>query len=368
MDTKKLILDCVNSILKKNTAIIYGVLSKVKGSPKQFYMESVCQSLEDSEYSVSFRLKEKHRNLDNQFKYHIEKEKREDKIAIVLQGPVRKEDDYTLRTVEYYRSLYPDAIVIVSTWSDENPIILDKIRACRCEVVMSDMPTYGGHLNINYQLVNTLAGLKKAKDLGATYVAKTRTDQCIEKPHAFEYMVNLLKQFPTANPERQNKRLITLSMNYGNMFYPYFMSDFLYFGTVDDVINVFSIPLDERKKFAMAPESSRRDYSEKMYAPEVYLMKHYLMNIGYKGDGTLEDYWKAVKESLICVDMKTLDLDWPKYNGKYSLHSFYGDYFWDDTPDKMKTVNFDFVNWFNLYSGSLIYRPEYEKYVDVIFK
>lgn len=368
MSTKKMILGFVNFIIKQNTRLIFGALSKIKVNPKQFYMESICQTLEDSKFSVSFRLKEKVKNTNCQFKYFSDWGKSEEKIAIVLQGPIRKEDNYTLRTVEYYKELYPNLIIVVSTWENEDPLILERIRACGCEVVTSSMPAYRGNLNINYQLVNSLVGIKKAKELGAVYVAKTRTDQCIEKPHIFEYMVNLLKQFPTANPKCQNQRLITLSMNYGNMFYPYFMSDFLYFGTVNDVLKVFSIPLDKREKFTMPPKSSRRDYSEKMYAPEVYIMKHYLMSIGYRGDDTLEDYWRAVKESLICVDIKTLDLNWPKYKGKYSLHSFYGDYFWDDTPDKMRTVNFDFVNWFNLYSGSLVYRPEYEKYVDVVFE
>ena len=167
---------------------------------------------------------------------------------------------------------------------------------------------------------------------------------------------------------KQKKRLVSLSMNYGNLFYPYFMSDFLYFGTVSDMLDLFSLPLDNRGKFDMPLESSKRAFSNAMYAPEVYIMKHYLMRCGCSGDGTVKDYWSAVKKYLICIDMKSVDLIWPKYEGKYCINTFYGDYFSDDDEKKLKTVNFDFINWLNLYSGTLKYKEEYEKLADIVFK
>ena len=57
-----------------------------------------------------------------------------------------------------------------------------------------------------------------------------------------------------------------------------------------------------------------------------------------------------------------------KYEDRYRMHHYYGNYFEDDSREKLKTENFDFENWINLYSGILQYRPEYEKYADVIFK
>ena len=82
----------------------------------------------------------------------------------------------------------------------------------------------------------------------------------------------------------------------------------------------------------------------------------------------IKDYWEGVSKYLICVDMNTLDIYWPKYEGKYRLHEFYGAYFEYDSVEKVKTANFDFVNWLNLYSETLKYDPVYEKYADEIFK
>ena len=103
-------------------------------------------------------------------------------------------------------------------------------------------------------------------------------------------------------------------------------------------------------------------------APEVYIMKNYFQLLGCAGDDTIKDYWTGVKNNLICISMKDLDIVWPKYEERYRMHHYYGNYFEDDSRDKLKTENFDFENWINLYSGILQYRPEYEKYADVIFK
>lgn len=364
MKRREKYLHIMDRIIRKNTRTIFSLLNKIKKNPESFYMESVCKSLSGRTYDVFFMLKPTDKRTEQQFIYHS----RQEKLAIVMQGPIRTENDYTVKTLEYYKEMYPDALVIVSTWNDEDESVIQKIKSCADAIVLSEKPKYSGHLNINFQLVNTYAGIKKARDMGAKYIAKTRTDQCISKPHVFEYMVNLLSSFPSGRKITQKNRMITLSMNYGNMFFPYFMSDFMYLSTTEEMMKMFSVELDQRPRFIMPEQSSRRAYAEAMDAPEVYIMKHYLMKLGYRGDDTIEDYWDAVKQSLICVDIKTLGLDWPKYDSKYPLHSFFGEYFIEDNPEKMKTVNFDFVNWFNLYSGSLVYKPEYEKYADVIFK
>lgn len=114
--------------------------------------------------------------------------------------------------------------------------------------------------------------------------------------------------------------------------------------------------------------ATRREFSKLMIAPEVYIMKNYFQLLGCTGDDTIKDYWTGVKSNLICVSRKDLDIVWPKYEDRYRMHHYYGNYFEDDSIDKLKTENFDFENWINLYSGILQYRPEYEKYADVIFK
>lgn len=223
---------------------------------------------------------------------------------------------------------------------------------------------------VNYQLVNSLGGIKKAAELGVEYIAKTRTDQKICRLHFLDYCKALLQNFPNQSDEsKENGRIVTLSMTYGNLFYPYLISDFFYFGKTSDMLKLFSIPLDTRERYVkIKKNATRREFSRLMIAPEVYIMKNYFQLLGCTGDDTIEDYWTGVKSNLICISRKDLDIVWPKYEYRYRMHHYYGNYFEDDSREKLKTENFDFENWINLYSGILQYRPEYEKYADVIFK
>ena len=354
----------IDKRLQDIASVTYKGIKRVKKHPEEFYLRMACKAIKSNKMDAAFKLSPIKVNAF----YRAELNQQFESFAIVVQGPIRVEDDFTIESVKYYRTLYPKAGIIVSTWNDENPEILKRLRAAGADVLLCEKPSFGGHLNINYQLKNSREGILEAHKKGFQYIAKTRTDQRISKPFIFEYMINLLKQYPSGAPQKQKQRLVTLSMNYGNMFYPYFMSDFFYFGTADEMVRLFSIPTDDRKPFKMASGSSKREYAKYAYAPEVFIMKSYMKSLGCSGDCTIKDYWEGISKYLICVDMKTLDIYWPKYEGKYRLHEFYGDYFEYDSDETLKTYNMDFVNWLNLYSGSLQYKPQYEKYADVIFK
>ena len=176
-----------------------------------------------------------------------------------------------------------------------------------------------------------------------------------------------MNAYPSQKSNFQNKRLVTLSMNYGNMFYTYFISDFFYFGTAEEMMRLFCIDIDDRDQFSMPSHSTRKDFAKAEYAPEVFLIKKYLKSLGCSCEDTVEAYWNAVRKYLICVDIKMIDLDWPKYEFHFADHVMSGTFFGDDNELKLKTANLDFVNWINLYSGALKYAPEYEQYADVLF-
>lgn len=359
-NTKKYIDTMLEGLVK----MPYKLIKNAKKNPEEFFLRAACKAAESKKMDAAFRLIPVKEEKFTRARLTLTT----DSFAIVMQGPIRCENDFTVETVKFYKRLYPNAEIIVSTWKDENEEEIKKVQNAGAEVLLCEKPSTGGHLNINYQLKNTCEGIYEAQKKGVQYIAKTRTDQRISKPYVFEYMINLMKQYPTGDSSKQKQRLIALSMNYGNMFYPYFMSDFFYFGTAEDMGKLFTITSDNREPFKMPLNSTRRQYSDGAYAPEVYIMKNYLKRMGCTGDGSIEDYWSGVSRYLICVDLKMLDIYWPKYDGKYKLHEFYGDYFESDSAEKVKTMNFDFVNWLNLYTGTLKYSPEYEKYADVIFK
>jgi len=94
--------------------------------------------------------------------------------AIVMQGPLCGEDNFTAETVRLYGKLYPDVLVVVSTWKDEDSKIIEELlNEKNCEVVLNEYPEHSGILNLNYQVVSTLGGIKKAKELGKQFVFKT---------------------------------------------------------------------------------------------------------------------------------------------------------------------------------------------------
>lgn len=345
----------LNIDLWKKILMLFG------GDPVNFIMREACRKTENHEYSISYRLKPK--KSEQIMTYPVKKNYSD--LAIVLQGPLRCEDHYTAETVRFYRAMYPGAVIIVSTWDTENKNEIDKISEAKGLVVLSTAPDTPGNLNINYQIVNSRAGIEKAVELGAKYICKTRTDQRICKPHVFDFLLNLLNAFPPQAEGVQDKRLLTLSCNYGNMFYPYFISDFFYFGTANELMRLFSVGMDKRPKLQMPINSTRRDYSEKDFAPEVFLIKNYLSCLGFSCENSVKAYWDAIYRYLICVDIQMIDLDWPKYESHFAEHSASGLYFKDDDCRKLKTANFDFANWFNLYNGVIKYTPEYEAYADV---
>ena len=54
-------------------------------------------------------------------------------------------------------------------------------------------------------------------------------------------------------------------MPYGNMFQPFYISDFFYFGKSNDIKKLFYISLDKRDKGGFSKGASKREMAEKEY-------------------------------------------------------------------------------------------------------
>ena len=289
-------------------------------------------------------------------------------FAIILQGTLCSKDDMTLNSIKYYKKVYPYAKIIVSTWNDEPEEEINKLLCCGAIIVKSELPKERGIINVNYQLINSLAGVKKAKELGCEFSVKTRTDQRVCKAFIFDMMISAVKLFKGLGT--QKGRIVTLGVGGGGMFIPYHTCDFLYLGHTDDLINLFSVPLDFRKDVEnrrdVIAKFTRRQCAEQELGPEIYIMKHYCEDVlGLKCRNTVEDYWNVVKNYLICFGMKDVDLMWKKYDHLYNMNFFASEYKNNDSPERMATMCFDFFNWFNLYVGNIKYDERYEKYADV---
>ena len=62
---------------------------------------------------------EKHRPVLCSKYYSFHKD-RSDDTAIMLQGPIVKENDFTYETIKLYQNNFPNAKIILSTWRNES--------------------------------------------------------------------------------------------------------------------------------------------------------------------------------------------------------------------------------------------------------
>ncbi len=132
------------------------------------------------------------------------------RTAIIMQGPLVKEQNFTLETVKCYKKLFPGAAVIVSTWDTEDAELLQTLRNQEnCRVVTLALPKHSGILNLNYQVASTMAGIRQAVELSKEYVFKTRSDHRFLKPGLLDYMVSLCENFPLeSGTNGQTQRII----------------------------------------------------------------------------------------------------------------------------------------------------------------
>ena len=156
-------------------------------------------------------------------------------VAIILQGPIIIRDDFTLNSIRMYKKYYNGIRVIISTWKDADVKAIENIRAEGGEVILNEYPKVNPKGNLNCQLTTSLAGVLLARKIGAKYVVKTRTDQRYYNPCAIPMLQGLYQ-----------KGKIILLGGIMNSFYgrPFFISDFLAFGAIEELETLYSCEFD----------------------------------------------------------------------------------------------------------------------------
>ena len=275
-----------------------------------------------------------------------------DDTAIVIQGPIAYDNNYTVETFKFYRSIYPNAPIVVSTWKGE--ATNDFRKACRENSIVlleNEMPQERGAFNVNLQLKSSLQGVKFIQEhTSAKFVLKTRTDQRINRFDFLVHFKNLLETFPPKD-DKLHKRIIFLSVVNLTQF-PFYYQDYLSFGHVEDISKLYGIPfhsepgemtytaknyrrmikirgkvlsnrysLDYDSAFAKNPNACKaKRWARKFCFPEMYISKtFYEQHIAPIDETKLpETSWKFAAEYLILIDPEAILADWPKYeNTRY---------------------------------------------------
>lgn len=241
-----------------------------------------------------------------------------DEWGIVMQGPLRSEEEFTLETVRYYARLYPGVRVIVSTWKGEDEKIIRKLsEEENCYIIQSDLPKEAGISNINYQSFSSMVGVRRAKELGVKYVLKTRTDSRVNMPGIFDWLQSYLKMYPLDKYEGQKERLIFFN---AYLFMPFQEFGMFYAGNVDDMLSFFEArpyPHVEKVKslgnLLLAKGTTyRQAFSEKNALN--YMTTQYFAKVGENVACDMQQWWDIVAKRTICFSVAMLKPLWPKYD------------------------------------------------------
>lgn len=234
-----------------------------------------------------------------------------EEFAIVMQGPVIREAQFTLDTLKLYRKVYPGIKIILSTWNSTDKAILEEVSKLNIQVVTSELPDFSGDSNINYQLRSTVAGLRNLDGNKVKYVLKTRTDQRIYSPADYlQFMAGVLETFPVSS-ELLKKRLVVCNLNMFR-YRKYSVSDMFMFGTLPDMKLYWDIPFQKEVQVY----DRNKEFYENALA-EGQLVSCFFKNIGYVPDKTQEDSQRFLGRYFYIIDKNVIDLFWYKYNHSY---------------------------------------------------
>lgn len=241
---------------------------------------------------------------------HLIKYEEKQNTAIVMQGQIITSNNFILETTALYKKNFPNTTLILSTWVGEDEDTIKKIKRNGWIVIQNEKPAYSGHYNINYQLTSSINGIRAAKEQGAEYVLKTRTDQRIYNPNAIRLLHSFDKLYPPHKDSKQTRRLIV--PNVGTFKYrPYGIGDMIMFGHIDDMLLYWGAEHDMRSdtlnRYPTVIEIAQ------IRKTEVYLCTEYVKKLGQPLIWTLDNSWKVFGKYFCVFDHPLLDMFWYKY-------------------------------------------------------
>ena len=230
-------------------------------------------------------------------------------FAVLMQGPIVQKNDFTFETLNFYRSIYPNARLVLSTWNTECKTTLDKIKNIGIEVVISEVPEVPGKSNINLQLKSTNAGLTSLGK-GTKYILKTRTDHRIySSDNWLRYLAETCEL--SASEAGLERKLIICNLN---MYRSrnYVVSDMFMFGRVEDILLFWNIPnqIDDTN---VVSDNDCFGF----HGAETYLMRHFLKAVDWNVAANKVDSSLFLRGYFHLIDKHSLELFWFKYNHFY---------------------------------------------------
>ena len=291
---------------------------------------------------------------NNYLTYHLRPKKAEDfnlestckideKIAIIIQGPIQEKFDFLKNTLEIYKKIFKNSIIIISTWKSED---IEKINTLKDEniyILFNDEPEKS-QSNIDHQIFSTNIALKFAMNHNAKYSIKTRADVRINKSNLETFFISLIKTFPVKSNSLIKSRIVVPSL-ITFKFRIFSLSDIVMFGETDDLLQYFDLELfrDGLKKFDLNEKKLLKN--ETPVVAEIFLCARFMNKLDNSINWNLESWWDSLKNYFCIIDNSSLDLFWHKYDWNY-------EYRYIRTYSDKFARAIDFQDWLSLYNNS----------------
>ena len=238
-------------------------------------------------------------------------------VAILIQGPVIFEKNFTLETIKLYRKNYKDIKIVLSTW-DDFPESLREEYELFCQLVIQSKPFVSGSHNFNYQKKSTTEGFNYIKsNQNCDYVLKTRSDQRMYSRDAIDSMLRIHSSNPVCKNNLLKGRIIEASMSICK-FRPWSMCDMFQFGFLDDLIILWDVEDDYRNRTSL--EFSSKKYRVKDIVrenvAEIYLHSSLAKKLNCFDVYNYEKYYSFVRNYFYVIDKELVDIFWYKYNAR----------------------------------------------------
>lgn len=266
--------------------------------------------------------------------------------AIVMQGPIRYEDDFTIETLYRYRRIYPHTPIVVSTWKNEvTPEFRWKTDIIEVDILENEYPEKIDKYNTNYQLISSYEGMKYVENkYNVNFALKCRTDQRFYLTEFLPYFKSEMKLFPLKQKGTVEERIVFGGVFSSMLSYPFRISDFWSYGKINDLIKLYSAPCPENKdvdahkkiwedmhieneqiidRLSKEERNKLAKEHEHLLDSEAYIIRSFYENhiLGRKLEVDVDDlymhYWNFIKNYTIIENPDTLAFYWPKYNSAY---------------------------------------------------
>ncbi len=280
-----------------------------------------------------------------------------EKIAIIIQGPVQDKFHFLKNTLAIYKKIFKNSIIIISTWDNEKKDLINTLKDENIHIIFNKEPK-SSLRNIDHQIHSTNTALNFALKLGAKYSFKTRADIRLNKNNLETFLISLIQLFPVHKNNLTKSRIIVPSL-ITFKFRIYSLSDIVMFGETEDLIKYFDIESFEYglKKLGLSENNLLKN--ETPVVAEIFLCSRFIYKLEGKVSWDLKHWWEVLKRYFCIIDNSSLDLFWNKYDMEYEYR------YLRTYSDKFARA-IDFQDWMSLYNGMEnnwhLSSKEHEKY------